>query len=204
MSDKIYSQQWLPLPKGHLHATYNKSSHLRIFRESSSWIWGGTLIQYKTLLKQCGREHNVLSLSYLQVTASEGKMNFSQWSVPLGVSIQGKPHAQPVVGQRKTHTNAVSFFVSFLLCLFFWGGGAGECTCFVSFSLTFSLFLGWFSLWMMVWLFFMYLSFWWERKEEKKEWSGVCKKREGSWNSREGIELILIQCFSLHCLKRNN
>lgn len=91
----------LPLPKVHLCATYNKSSHLRILRGSSSWIWGETLIQYKILLKEMWKRTQCPVPKLFTSDCCRGENEFFSEECHTGVSVQGMPHAQNAVGQHK-------------------------------------------------------------------------------------------------------
>lgn len=181
-------------------ATYNKSSHLRILRGSSSWIWGETLIQYKILLKEMWKRTQCPVPKLFTSDCCRGENEFFSEECHTGVSVQGQN------GLASTNKMPMSCLLLCFYSLIFWGGaGRVYLFCFIL-SLPFSLSLGCFIFTLNDGLIIFYVSFffWWERKEEeKKKWSGVCKKWEGSWNSREGIELILIWCFSLNYLKRN-
>lgn len=158
-------------------ATYNKSSHLRILRGSSSWIWGETLIQYKILLKEMWKRTQCPVPKLFTSDCCRGENEFFSEECHTGVSVQGKSHARmgwPAQIRCQCH---VCYFVSIPL---FFEGGAGRVYlfCFIL-SLPFSLSLGCFIFTLNDGLIIFYVSFffWWERKEEeKKEWSGVCKK----------------------------
>lgn len=93
-------------------------------------------------------------------------MNFSQWSVTLGLSIQGKPHAQGVVGQHKADTNAVCFSVSF--SYFLWGRERRDALVMFH-SVPFPLFLGGLIFTLNDGLIIFYVSFFLMRKKRRRK-----------------------------------
>lgn len=160
----------LPLPKVHLRATYNRSSHLRILSVSSSWIWGETLIKYNILLKEMLKRTQCPVPKLFASDCCRGENEF--FSVECHTGYQSKASPMPSMWLANTKKMPMPCLLLCFFSLMFLGERGGMY--FHSLSPIFSLFRlfdfhleWWFDYFLCIFLFLMRKK---RRRRERMKW----------------------------------